>query len=283
MEGLELLAEGREAHVYLRPDGTVLKLMRHASDRPRAEREAAVCRILNQARAAVSHDGSRLAPLAPTVLELVTVDGRPGLVMERIDGHDLLALIQRQPLRLFTAARVLAEVHAGLHRDAAPEALPELKVELRARIIAAEPLPEDLKDVAIRVLERLPDGDRLCHGDFHLGNMLGSWDSPTVIDWGHATRGDPIADVARTDLLHRHGELPPGTPAFFRILTTAGRGILTDRYVRTYQRTGGRPLGDTFDRWMFVHMAARLNEPIPEEYPMMISRLRQTALAAAAG
>jgi aminoglycoside phosphotransferase (APT) family kinase protein len=37
--------------------------------------------------------------------------------------------------------------------------------------------------------------------------------SPVVIDWGDATRGDPLADVARTELLHRLGEPPPGTSA----------------------------------------------------------------------
>jgi aminoglycoside phosphotransferase (APT) family kinase protein len=74
--------------------------MRNAVDIARAQREAAVCRLLEQQ-----------GHVAPTVHDVVTVGDRPGLVMDRIEGEDLLAALQRRPLRVLTAARVLAEVH----------------------------------------------------------------------------------------------------------------------------------------------------------------------------
>jgi len=63
-----LLAEGREAEVYLQPDGSVLKLMRRATDTALVQREAAVCRL-------PKGNGQP----APTVHDIVTVDQRPGL------------------------------------------------------------------------------------------------------------------------------------------------------------------------------------------------------------
>lgn len=48
--------------------------------------------------------------------------------------------------------------------------------------------------------------------DFHPDNVLLAARGPVIIDWPDATRGQPLADVARTSLLLRLGGLPPGWP-----------------------------------------------------------------------
>ena len=58
--------------------------------------------------------------------------------------------------------------------------------------------------IASRLKDRAkPDGDRLCHGDFHPMNILGDVSQPVIIDWPDARRGDPAADVCRSYLLMR--------------------------------------------------------------------------------
>jgi aminoglycoside phosphotransferase (APT) family kinase protein len=64
-------------------------------------------------------------------------------------------------------------------------------------------LPLHLLDFARQVLDGLPDGDRLCHGDYHPGNVLQAAGRIAVIDWGAATRGAPETDHARALLLLR--------------------------------------------------------------------------------
>ena len=255
------LAEGREAEVFLQSEGRVLKLWRLADDGPKAEREYAVCRLLGS--------------LAPAVHELVDVDGRPGLVMDRIDGDSLLAQLERRPYEVFRAARVLARVHVELNARPAPKELPDLKQLLASRLALAGRLPAEHRDLSLRLLDSLPDGDRLCHNDFHLGNLLGSWDAPVAIDWGWAARGDPTSDVARTELLQRIGALPPGVPVVFRGLARIGRGLLTEGYLRTYRRMGA--IGSTIDRWRFVHRAARFADDIPEEHSRLLGLLDHAA------
>lgn len=258
-----LLAEGREAEVFLRSDGHVLKLWRLADDGPKAEREQVVCQLLS--------------PLAPTTHALVQIDGRPGLVMDRIDGDSLLTQLQRRPYLLFRAARVLARVHVELNGRTAPPELPDLKELLASRLALADTLPRHHHKLSLRLLASLPAGDRLCHSDFHLGNLLGSWDSPVVIDWGWAARGDPTSDVARSELLQRIGALPPGVPAAFRALAAVGRGVLTDRYLRHYRRIGR--IEPTFEQWRFVHRAARFADDVPEEWPTLLRLLDRAAPA----
>lgn len=258
-----LLAEGREAEVFLQSDGTVLKLMREPSYESRVRREAAALKTLQ----AQGH-------AAPVVVDIVTVDDRPGLVMERIEGTDLLTLLGRRPLAVLTAGRVMGQVHAAMHDCVAPPELPNLHDELRRRIQKAGPLPESLRLASLKMLDDLPRGDRLCHGDLHLGNVLGSWSAPVVIDWGDASRGDPMADVARTALIHRMGDLPPGASSMMRVLAVGGRRALVGRYLATYRRR--RSMDQRLvEQWEIVRAAARLVEPIPSERPRLLGFLEQ--------
>jgi hypothetical protein len=205
---------------------------------------------------------------------IVDIDGRPGLVTEYIEGGDLFTQLGTHPWKIFHAGSVMATTHATMHECLAPESLPNLHEELRHRIMGATLLSSGEAEAVMRLLGRLPRGDRLCHGDFHLGNLLGDWGTPVVIDWGDAARGDPLADVARTELLHRLGEPPPGTSRFLRALIPIGRGILADRYVSTYRRCRGidKP---RLRRWKVVRAAARLAEGIDSETESLLGYVRK--------
>jgi aminoglycoside phosphotransferase (APT) family kinase protein len=263
VDGRIPIAEGREAEVFRLRDGSALKLLRDPDGMERVEREAAAMRIL-------SDHGHR----APAVRGIVEVDGRPGLVAEYIEGADLFTKLGARPWKILRAGSVMATTHAAMHECRAPASLPDLHDELRRRITAATLLPSGQAEAVLHLLERLPRGDRLCHGDLHLGNLLGDWDTPVVIDWGDAARGDPLADVARTELLHRLGEPPPGTSRFLQALIPIGRGILADRYVAVYRRCRG--IDDaSLERWKLVRAAARLAEGIDSETGPLLDYLRQ--------
>lgn len=264
-----LLAQGREAEVFLEPDGAVLKLLRNPDGEDRVHREAA-------ALAALRAHGHR----APEPHRIVTVDRRPGLVMERVEGIDLLSAMGRRPIDVFRTGTVMGEVHAAMHDCPAPAGLPDVRDEIRRRIGAATGLPAELRERALLLLDTLPGGDRLCHGDLHPGNMLGSLDAPVVIDWGDAARGDPAGDQARTQLVLQVGVPPAGTPAVVRALAAPGRRILASRYRSAYRRRRQRDTGRTPDprqvaRWELVWAAARMGEPVPEEHPALLRLLRE--------
>jgi Ser/Thr protein kinase RdoA (MazF antagonist) len=249
------VGEGREAEVYAWGDDAVVKLYRPGYLGHRAE---------SMALAALDGHG-----LAPRLLDVVDRDGRPGLVLERLGGSDMLALLPRQPWRVLALARALAKAHRAVHDVQAPEGLPDLRHVLAARIDDVAVLPASLRAFALRVLDGLPTGDRLCHGDFHPGNVLVAADRVGVIDWANATRGVPEADHARTLLLLRWADPLPGTPLIRRALMAAGRSVFAHQYARTYGG-GSRYRLPQVDSWLTVHAAARLAEGIEVERPTLI-------------
>lgn len=250
------LGAGREADVYACGDGAVLKLYRPGFGGHHTE-----------ATALHSLNGTGVAP---RLLDVVDHDGRTGLLLERVDGPDLLTLIQRQPWRVRSLAGALATAHRAVHQVLAPADLPDLRQALAIRIHDAV-LPAHLRDFALRVLDGLPDGDRLCHGDYHPGNVLLATDRTVVIDWAAASRGVAEADHARTLLLLRWAVPLPGTPRPVRALIAVGRSLLAGRYTRAYRRD--TPTMRQVDSWLLVHAAARLSEGIPAEHPTLIGIL----------
>jgi hypothetical protein len=251
------LGSGREADVHAWGGDAVVKLYRPGFGGHRAE-----------AVALSTLDGYGVAP---GLIDVVECDGRTGLVLERLGGPDMLSLLQRQPWRLLGLARELAGAHLVVHEVPAPRELPDLRQVLAARIADAA-MPPHLRDYALRVLDRLPDGDRLCHGDYHPGNVLVAAGRTAVIDWANAARGVPQADHARTLLLLRWADPLPGTPLVSRALMTVGRSAFAHRYARAYRAGRPRPSRQVH-LWLVVHAAARLAEGIEVESATLIGLL----------
>ena len=176
---------------------------------------------------------------------------------------------------VLNVAGTLGRAHSAMHSHHAPDTLPDLRYELGQSIESANALPRSLAADALDLLRTLPAGDRLCHGDYHPANVLGTLRAPVIIDWGDASRGDPAADVARTLLLLRMGELPPETSAGMRALTAIGRGVLARRYLAVYRRSASEEPA-RLDDWMFVRAAARFNEELEVEYPRLLRLLEES-------
>lgn len=201
----------------------------------------------------------------PVPGELVDIEGRPGLVMERLPGDDMLSAIAEKPWTIFSAGATTGRIHAALNAVAAPPDLPSARSKLRDLIGGGHRIPQRLRTAALAELERLPDGRALCHGDFHPGNvMLAADGSPVIIDWPHAAAGSPAADFARTLVLLSAGRLPPGTSLLMRLEALVGRKALVHAYHRAYLSHAARP-PENLDRWIFVQATARLEENIQGE------------------
>jgi len=239
-------ASGFLAEVYAWSPGWVLKLFRAGFPVEYVQHEANITQT------------ARTAGLpAPEVGEVLEVDERFGVVLEHVVGTTLLEHWAQAPQTYTFIAQRLAELHCAVHETTTfdTQTLPSQREWMGNNVQDSTELPADLKGQVLALLDQLPDGDALCHGDFHPGNVLLKEDQTlVVIDWFSAVRGNPLADVARTALAIEFGPLPTHLAAGS---TSTYQSALSQAYVEAY--CARRPIDQTQLRaWRVVMAAAHL-------------------------
>ena len=207
----------------------------------------------------------------PDAGDIIHINGRNGLIYERVDGPTMMEVVRRKPWQVFHHARRLAVLHTQLHAQIFPPEFPSQRQRLESKIRQAEALPAHLQSTSLIALESMPGGDRICHGDFHPDNVLLAAQGEIVIDWVDATRGNPLADVARTTIISLGATesdqiASPLMKAFVRLFHAV--------YLRHYfsLRHGGER---EYQRWLPIVAAARLSENIPELEKWLIAEARK--------
>ncbi len=268
-----VIGRGRTAEILAWGEGRVLKLYVEGSGREYVRREAEVSRLVHRAGLP-----------APAVYDsdvsdgLYEVDGRLGILYERIDGPTMLRDLGSRPWRLRAYSEQLAALHARIH-SAPGEGLPVLRDRIERSIDRASAWVSDgARAAAHETLQRLPDVRRVCHGDFHPDNVILRKGGPMVIDWGPASSGHPAADVAWTVLLFRSAGTPPGTPLSTRLLLSVVRRWSLRIYLRAYSDLAGLSWHEVKE-WLGVVALLRLSDNIPEERASLV-RLIEKELAA---
>jgi aminoglycoside phosphotransferase (APT) family kinase protein len=254
--GLVKIAEGREAEMFALDDERVLRLYRGDVPAEWIERGLA-------SASAAAEAGIRV----PRIYGREQVDGRPAVIMERIPGTDLLTEVSRKPWRVRSIGSLCGRVHAAMNKLEAPPSLETNHTRFR-RILSAREVPEHYKAAALAALDKLPEGDRLCHGDFHPGNVMMKDGEAVVIDWSNGARSAPEADYVRSTIMYAMGELPPGSPLLIRFGALFARRLLTGAYFSAYHR-GYKPDPDLVRAWRLPVAVVRITEGIEAELPKL--------------
>jgi hypothetical protein len=257
-----LLGTGRTAEVFAWGDDRALKLLRPGLPANWLTSEAE--------KTSAARDSG--AP-APAVYEQIEVEGRAGVVFDRVGSVSMLDEIINSPWRVRGWGVRLAEIHADVLRCRSTR-LPDVKELLAAKIDMAEVLPAVHRNAAKDSLLGLPDGDAVLHGDFHPDNVFSTATGPVLIDWTEGAGGVPAADVVRTLLLLSASAVPDDLPR--RRLALLLVGLLRRSYLRSCLRLTGASLVES-ERWRLPVTAARLGEGITAEEAALARKVRQLA------
>lgn len=117
-----------------------------------------------------------------------------------------------------------------------------LKDKLKDKIQGNEDLDRIKKERLLTLLKRLPDGNELCHGDFHGYNILICKDEYWIIDWIYSSYGCADGDACRT----------------YMILSIYAQE-LAELYLKLYCKNTGKER-EKILVWLPVVAAARLSE-----------------------
>jgi aminoglycoside phosphotransferase (APT) family kinase protein len=199
---------------------------------------------------------------APALLGLEQIGGRPASVWERVDGHSLWQEVVERPRRSAEVGRRLADVQLALFELVPPVTLPDQRDRLTSKIRWSAANVDSPLGIALELLPARTATPRLCHGDLHPSNVIVSRDGPVLVDWFDASRGDRVADVARSSLtLLAHGAATPShLPGSDRRTLAA----LTDAYLSRLRESLEIP-PRLLSRWQAINAVARLAEGVARE------------------
>ena len=175
---MNLIAIGNTAEVFEYEEDKVLKLFKAGYPLEQIQREFNNTVIMN-----------RTCVHTPKTFEIVEHEGRHGIVFQKIIGVDLLSEYLKNPSDEKVAAEILVDL-----------------TDIQKKVLSEETTEgisyKNYLDWFGYDGSNLPDGNFICHGDLHPGNIIRTKDGELfLIDFMNVCRGPKEYDVARTYVL----------------------------------------------------------------------------------
>ena len=204
IDGIEAIPEGHSGFTYFVDSERGPYVLRLP---PPGARIAGTADVMRQGRIMQAlHEAGLPTPNVPVICDEPIVDGRPFILMEKVEGVRIERTAQEQePIEIAQSAVDVLKRLQALPVDKTgmgEEAPTTLKVEMMRWGMLMQRAPEELTARAGELggllaaetpVEREPT---LVHGDYHYGNML--FKGPTVaavLDWEIAQLGQPLLDL----------------------------------------------------------------------------------------
>lgn len=247
---MKQIAQGQQGVIYDVGDGTILKSY-HPDTNPKSI----------QTEAEISHAAYSVGIPTPRLISIKNETTERWLRYKKIEGKQLSRIVLERPWRLIWATRQMAIIFVQIH-SVKIQGVPSIMKSFERRILEAKELTIDQRDTALNLLSQLRDGDRLCHYDYHPGNLMVDGKTCYVIDWGSAKRGNPIADLAHAYVLNKVDGTLEDVPWFNRLLIRVMRNLYIELFLYLYGRYSHeltyREIKARIKRWIIPVAAARL-------------------------
>lgn len=215
----------------------------------------------------------------PKVDQKVFVEkNRYGLTFDRVSGVTFSHLYMESPHKVVTHARILAEELFQIHIQRMDESLPKQE-EIWAEILQKpSPLPDAVRSKLLDILLQLPSSNHLCHGDYHLENLLISDQQRKIIDWCDASVGNPLGDLATSVLILKVvGYISVAESALLKYFCVLNNYLFLQHYQKLAKQHA-RKTGDRaqlldkkqFASWMCLAAAKRIALNNEKEVPVLL-------------
>ncbi|GIN74580.1 aminoglycoside phosphotransferase [Bacillus sp. J14TS2] len=182
----------------------------------------------------------------PKIVDVTKINGKQAIVMEYVEGKTLGERLFENEDRAEYFMNLSVDVQQKIHATIT-ESLEPMSEKLIRQIKACDLLDTSHKSMLINKLATIKYERRLCHGDFHLYNLIYLNDDVVIIDWVDSSAGDIRADICRTYILY--------SQAYPR---------LAEMYLHLYCRKSGLSKNEIF-QWAPIIAGARLSENVPSE------------------
>lgn len=184
----KMIAERKDKIIFKKGD-YIIKLFDESFSKANVLNEA-----LNQSR--VEETGLNI----PKICEVTVIDGKWAIVMEYVNGKTLDKLMLEKPERYNEYMQLFVDIQLDIH-SRKHMLLTKFSDKMTLKIMHSELDASTRYDLAVR-LSDLPKYNSVCHGDFNPTNVVVTDNGqPFILDWSHASQGNPTADAAKTYLI----------------------------------------------------------------------------------
>lgn len=183
----------------------------------------------------------------PKIFDVTTIDGKQAIIMEFVKGKTIGDILSENMEQAEYYMNISIDIQQKIHMIVA-DSLEPMSLKLSRQIESAQQLDKRHKSALLQKMDTITYKKRLCHGDFHMFNLILSDNNQvTIIDWVDSSAGDLRADVYRTYLLYEQFSIE-----------------LADMYLRLYCQKSGLSKDDIF-QWAPIIAGARLSENVSSE------------------
>src|SRR5690349_19190226 len=181
----EKIGQGAFSEVYAWAPGQVIKLFKPGASRWMPLQEIRMLRAVHAAGVP-----------APKLFGELTLDGRVGVVMERLDGPTLGQLSRTGAVTFEQAGAIVAALAMSLHKTSAPPEVLSMREHMERELQADDgKIPKHIAADILALIDRLPPGNGLCHCDLSPGNVIMTAEGPKLVDWTFAMRAPAPLDL----------------------------------------------------------------------------------------
>ncbi|KRG11069.1 phosphotransferase family protein [Lederbergia galactosidilytica] len=182
----------------------------------------------------------------PKILNVTEIAGKQAIIMEYVEGKTIGDLLLKNMERTEYFINISVEIQQNIHAHVA-DSLEPMSEQLIRKIQASSFLDNKHKSLLTKKLNGIKYEERLCHGDYHLFNLIQAIHDVVIIDWVDSSAGDIRADVCHTYLLYSQFSEK-----------------LAEMYLQIYCKKSGL-LKDEIMQWAPIIAGAKLSENMPSE------------------
>ena len=187
VEGCEVIGVGGVGTVYRLDGDTIIKVFREGT-------------TIEEVRREITMSKEAFVMGMPTAIsfDVVRVGSQYGLVYELLQADTLSACIKREPGRIDEFARKYAELFHQLHAIEVPgESSVPCAIERERQQIRhiRRYFPQESIDLMLRIVDAIPDANRLLHLDLQTKNAMVQNGELMLIDMGEVGYGHPLLDL----------------------------------------------------------------------------------------
>ena len=187
IKGCEIIGQGGNGTVYRLDEDTIVKVYKPDVGLTEIEKERAFAKnaLVNGVPCVIAYD-------------VVKCGDSYGIVFEMLKSDTLGHAMKNNPEKMDEYIKKYAALAKELHSTKMPEGVfVNIKTILHKRVpnLAQWCTPEEL-ELIDSLIDEMPDGDTLIHGDLHPGNIMIQDGELLLIDMPEVTVGTPIWDMS---------------------------------------------------------------------------------------